>query len=403
VLVSTQRGTLRHVLAGVIGITGFASGAHAQWTMIHLHPIGETSTAVWARGPHQVGYARLNPESLGPAHAIVWTGSAESFVDLHGSEEESRAYAAGDGIQVGVQGSFLNPERAGYWRGTASSWTELHPVWATRSSANAVDGILQGGHVDGHAGIWSGTPESWLDLHPPGRPVSEIRAMHGGQQAGATNSSIGGVQARAALWSGTAASFVDLNPVGASASAIRDIHNGIQVGFASFGNAHAGMWAGTAGSWVDLHPPFARHSSANGVCNGVQAGYFQLPTFESRACVWRGTAQSMVDLHPGSPYTDSYANDITENGPFTIVVGHAQWEGSSAEFAVMWVSTTSSCYVNCDRSTTTPLLTPADFTCFLTMFVANEGYANCDLITGWPMLTPNDFVCFLNKYVTGCS
>ncbi|QYU68044.1 hypothetical protein J4558_24865 [Leptolyngbya sp. 15MV] len=63
---------------------------------------------------------------------------------------------------------------------------------------------------------------------------------------------------------------------------------------------------------------------------------------------------------------------------------------------------TQACYANCDESTGTPALTPADFVCFLNKFRAGDPYANCDASTGTPALTPADFVCFLSKFRAGC-
>lgn len=61
------------------------------------------------------------------------------------------------------------------------------------------------------------------------------------------------------------------------------------------------------------------------------------------------------------------------------------------------------CYANCDRSTTSPVLTANDLQCFLNAYAAGDVSANCDLSTGSPMLTANDFQCFLNAYAQGCS
>ncbi len=61
------------------------------------------------------------------------------------------------------------------------------------------------------------------------------------------------------------------------------------------------------------------------------------------------------------------------------------------------------CYVNCDGSTVTPLLTANDFQCFMNAYAAQAPYANCDGSTITPLLTANDFQCFLNAYAAGCS
>ncbi len=75
------------------------------------------------------------------------------------------------------------------------------------------------------------------------------------------------------------------------------------------------------------------------------------------------------------------------------------------EFFVDNVSLTqvTSCYPNCDQSTSSPLLTANDFQCFLNEYAAGSSYANCDASTSVPLLTANDFQCFLNAFAGGCS
>jgi hypothetical protein len=63
----------------------------------------------------------------------------------------------------------------------------------------------------------------------------------------------------------------------------------------------------------------------------------------------------------------------------------------------------ASCYANCDGSTVQPVLTVADFGCFLNAFAAGATYANCDHSTTIPVLTVADFGCFLNAFAAGCS
>jgi len=62
----------------------------------------------------------------------------------------------------------------------------------------------------------------------------------------------------------------------------------------------------------------------------------------------------------------------------------------------------ATCYANCDGSTSAPLLSAADFVCFLDKFRNSDPYANCDGSTGSPVLSASDFVCFLNKFRAGC-
>ncbi len=70
--------------------------------------------------------------------------------------------------------------------------------------------------------------------------------------------------------------------------------------------------------------------------------------------------------------------------------------------AAAGVIVTCPCYANCDASTGAPLLTAADFTCFLSKFRAGDPYANCDGSTDVPTLSATDFACFLNAFRAGC-
>jgi len=63
----------------------------------------------------------------------------------------------------------------------------------------------------------------------------------------------------------------------------------------------------------------------------------------------------------------------------------------------------TTCYANCDGSTTVPCLNVNDFACFLNKFAAGDPYANCDGSTTAPVLNVNDFGCYLNKFAAGCS
>ena len=58
--------------------------------------------------------------------------------------------------------------------------------------------------------------------------------------------------------------------------------------------------------------------------------------------------------------------------------------------------------MNCDGSTTAPILNVNDFICFNNRFAAGESYANCDASTAPPVLNVNDFICFNNRFATGC-
>ena len=59
-------------------------------------------------------------------------------------------------------------------------------------------------------------------------------------------------------------------------------------------------------------------------------------------------------------------------------------------------------YANCDGSTTAPVLNVQDFSCFLNRFASGDTYANCDASTNPPALNILDFSCFLNRFAAGC-
>jgi hypothetical protein len=63
----------------------------------------------------------------------------------------------------------------------------------------------------------------------------------------------------------------------------------------------------------------------------------------------------------------------------------------------------TTCYPNCDGSTTVPFLNVNDFICFQTAFAAGQSYANCDHSTTPPVLNVNDFICFQTAFAAGCT
>jgi hypothetical protein len=78
------------------------------------------------------------------------------------------------------------------------------------------------------------------------------------------------------------------------------------------------------------------------------------------------------------------------------------WRGAGTTCATSSCAAQQACYANCDGSTTTPVLSAADFVCYLGRFRAGDSYANCDGSTTTPVLSPADFVCYLGKFRAGC-
>jgi glucose/arabinose dehydrogenase len=155
----------------------------------------------------------------------------------------------------------------------------------------------------------------------------------------------------------------------------------------------------------------------NGMLYRPQAGNFQLPlsasvsdaeqSASSLTYAWQLILHHNAHTHPGAP--------INTIAP-TVTVEPLGCDGPTYYYEILLrvtdsvgLTTSASsfiypacCYANCDGSTTSPVLSGNDFTCFLAQFRAAEQYANCDGSTVPPMLNASDFVCFLGKFRAGC-
>lgn len=98
--------------------------------------------------------------------AAIWSGSAASFVLL--GDINTNLMGMTDAQQVG-SGIINGSAHALLWSGTAASQVDLHPVGYSWSVANATDGVFQVGSVGQgtatHAGLWEGTAGSFIDLN----------------------------------------------------------------------------------------------------------------------------------------------------------------------------------------------------------------------------------------------
>jgi hypothetical protein len=247
--------------AGTIGLSTLNPQA-LMWSPqfpsgVSLVPAGsKASVAEGTDGVHQVGYAVVAADGL--YHALLWSGQADAFVDLHPSFAGSGGSFA-NGVRGSQQvGSFfadIDGQHAVLWSGSAASAVDLNPA-GYYSIAYATDGTQQVGYgsqagVIGatHALLWSGSASSYVDLNPAAGTQSYAFGVGGGQQVGYAFS-VGGTD-HAALWSGSAASFVDLSPAlpaGGSAQAW-DTNGTFQVGVV---DNHATLWSGSAASAIDL-------------------------------------------------------------------------------------------------------------------------------------------------------
>lgn len=327
-----------------------AAEAASEYEVVILHPPGFTATEAYGISDgQQVGHG-WGSNTGGQTHALLWSGTTTSYVDLNPSwSHTSFAYDVSDGRQVGqARGeATFNQPHAMLWSGTAASYVDLHPPegYLTWSSANGISGDRQVGSgvaIMFRACLWSGTAASFIDLTPAyaGTNGAGASDVFGDQQVGAYAS---GLYSHAALWSGTAESCVDLNPSGFDESGATSTSGNQQVGSgrgpATDGYTHALLWSGTSASCVDLHPTGGFDTSiAYDVAGGLQVGHAGVIGSYAHAVVWSGTASSYVDLHNFLPpgYSDSYAQGIDSEGN---IVGYARSVGGY-HHAVMWVEST---------------------------------------------------------------
>jgi len=315
--------------------------AAADYKAVILNSSGfEYSAARGVSGGQQVGWGwRIDTQQ---DHALLWSGTAGSYVDLtpSGFDMSSAEDISGEQqVGWGHESSFGDWQHALLWSGTAESYVDLNPSGFDESYAYGVSGGQQvgSGRVDAigynsHALLWSGTADSYVDLNPSGFIQSRSFGVSGGQQVGAGGRTT--VEAgHALLWSGTAASCVDLNPNGFYDSRCTGVSGGQQVGWGSVSvsslETHALLWYGTAESCVDLNPSGFNESYAGGVSGGQQVG-----AGDGHALLWSGTADSYIDLHTFLPpgYSSSYAQGIDSTG--SIVGGATTTDGAS--HAVLW-------------------------------------------------------------------
>ncbi len=202
----------------------------------------------------------------------MWSGTAASAVDLTPlglGFGAGRALGTDGAQQVGIGfevigiNAFSGPF-AVLWSGSAESAVNLNPFDAATSQANAVAGGQQVGYgyTPQRALLWKGSAESVVNLHPDGYTSSEANATNGFKQVGygyVFDPVTLAEHSHALLWSGDAASAVDLNqylPDGYTDAAATGIDaEGNVVGWAGRGssdpaNVHAVMWRPVAADAV---------------------------------------------------------------------------------------------------------------------------------------------------------
>jgi hypothetical protein len=298
----------------VAGYGDSTNGRHAiLWTPtatsgIDLHPsTGYSLTELQAtNGIQQVGDGIANDGNI---HAMLWSGSAASFVDLHPASgyTTSGAYGVGGTQQAGFGKTTSNREHAMVWTGGADSFIDLHPASGfTQSIAYGTSGTQQvgSGTTTGgaqHALLWSDSASSVIDLHPSAFTATQAFAASGAQQVGAGRGPTTGLGLHALLWNGSADSYVDLHPGGRFTSSVALGTDGEhQVGYV--GSGVAWVWSGSAESGINLHallPIGYSFSIATSVSGNTVYGYGMGPTGAYHALAWtlpEPTGMSLIGI-----------------------------------------------------------------------------------------------------------
>ena len=126
---------------------------------------------IW--GDQQVGVGHIFDPIRLVTHALLWNGTADSFIDLHPAGfERSIAYAVAGNLQVGSANGAATGgmNQARLWHGSADSIVDLHqfvvaanPAFVSSfARAIAADGSIVGEANDGvnpYAILWIPVPE----------------------------------------------------------------------------------------------------------------------------------------------------------------------------------------------------------------------------------------------------
>jgi hypothetical protein len=256
--------------------------------------------------------------------------------------------AASSNAQVGYS-SVAGTNHAGMWSGTAQSFVDLHPAGYTLSYGTAAGAGTQAGWVKGpatgentHAALWFDSAASMVDLHPAGGFThSYVSAAAGNQQAG--NVLDANEKSYAFLWTSSAASAVNLHPAGFDQSDVYGMSATQQVGYAeeADSNTHAMFWSGTAASAVDLTPVttglggWLHGTAGNQQVGAVYDRNAPPGAVTVRAAMWSGTPDSIVDLTTtpqGATWT--YSDVLATNG--TQQVGEVEMSPGFWPIGFLW-------------------------------------------------------------------
>ena len=266
------------------------------------YPLGyQTSTAYAIHGNQQVGFGVAQDHNQ---HALLWTGSAASVVDLSlGPAGIGYATATDGDQQVGVVSGGIGGDAA-LWSGTAASFVNLNPSGYDQSYAQGVFGDIQVGYGTQHGGgtnalLWHGTASSFTVL----AVGAEAMGISRGQVVGLTGNSRPGSLRDAAIWNlANPSTLIDVAPANTTASEL----------FATNGTQQVGDYSTQAGVGTEL--PVDHH-----------------------AAVWTGTTATFQPLPVPTGDNWSKAYSIDGDGNILGVAGIGSNGDASGVIPVMWV------------------------------------------------------------------
>ena len=275
------------------------------------------------------------------------------------------------------------------WDG--QSWQNLgEPI---PSVAPNVVAVVQGSLLAAGNGIVRWTGSSWQPVGGAIYGVSQLVELNGELIASGSFTNANGVPAvKIARWDGATWHALGTGiPNGVRALAV---HQGeLLAATSSYQSPYVLHWNGS--SWVPMDSGLTFAVSTFLVANGtLLAGTSGTGIGDTGAIArWDGAQWRALD----TPIAGT-ASSLIQDGDKIAAAGSFTINSRVSYFARL----ACPCYANCDNSTTAPILTPADFACFIDQFAAGAGYGNCDGSSGQPFLTGNDFQCFLDRFVAGC-
>ncbi len=346
-----------------------SQAVRADYTAINLTPTVTSSgqptytnayglaAAGGGAGGVQGGFASDNvPVSASPPdHALIWSGTAASFVDVNPTgAASSDIYAVSATTQVG-DAVLATGQTAGYWNGSASSFTALPTGGLSQTEAHGVADTVNGPVIVGfdsntlQALLWTKTattPYVLTNLQTSlgaGYSNSYARATDGITVAGQATTSDTNVE-HAVVWNVVTHAASDINGTNIDSDA-RGVSGNQVVGYGddSAGDlTHALLWTFTSTGYIetDLNPAIASTSEAYATNGNAQVGEAVVDdTGNPHAYVWTEASDGTVssfDLQSVLPSTfvTSTALGIDAAGD---IVGYAT-DADGNTSAILWTT-----------------------------------------------------------------